>query len=114
MRRAPKKFEPTVPAPEIRARYKWLKITLVGVILVCGIAWLLGELFRSDEVIFYVAIPLLVSYILFCHAFGKLANCFGESTVSWALTAFVFSIFGLALAYFAFKDEVIKAHAENP
>ena len=113
MRRAPKKFKPTVPAPEIRARYKWLKITLAGFILVCGIAWLLG-IFLPGEVIFYIAIPFLVSYILFCYAFGKLANCFGESTVSWALTAFFFSIFGLALAYFAFKDEVIKAHAENP
>ena len=114
MRRTVKKFKPTVPASEVRARYNWLKSTLVGFIVLYGIAWLLGELFRWDEIIFFVAIPLFVSYVLFCHAFGRLANCFCESTFNWALTAFVFSIFGLALGYFAFKDEVIKAQAENP
>ena len=113
MRRTPKKLEPTVPASVIRARYKWLKKTLVGFISVCVISWLLGLFFLPDHVVFFVALPFIVSYVLFCHAFGKLANCFGESTVSWALTVLVFSVFGLALGYFAFKDGVLRAHAEN-
>ena len=112
--RATKRVEPTVPAAEIRARDKSLKLNLIVLVSLCSVTWLLGELFRGDAVIFYVAVPIFVSYLLFCRAFGRLAGCFGESASSWALTAFFFSVFGLALAYFAFKDEVIKAHRENP
>ncbi len=113
MRRIAKKLKPTVPASEIRARYKWLKTTLIGLIWVWGIGWLLGFFFLPDQLVFFIAIPLFSLYLLFCHAFGRLANCFGESTASWALSAVVFNVFVLALGFFAFKDEVIKAHREN-
>ena len=113
MRRAAKNFKPTVPASEIRARYKWLKKTLVGLVWVLGIGWVLGFFFLPDHIVFFIAIPCFGLYLLCCHAFGRLANCFGESTFSWALTALILNVFGLALGYFAFKNEVIKAHREN-
>jgi len=113
MRRANKKFEPTVPASIIRARYRWVKKTLVVLLSLLAFGWLLGKLTQPDEAIAFTAIPLIVSYVLFCHAFGKLANCFGESTTSWTFTVLFLSFYGVALGYFAFKDGVLEAHSEN-
>lgn len=113
MRRPTKTFKATQSSAEIRARFRWLKKTLVGLIIVSVIAWLLGQIFLPDQVIFFVIFPYFAAYVLFCHACGRLANCFGESTLSWTLTVLVFSLLGIVLGYFAFKDGVIRAHAEG-
>jgi len=113
MRRPAKNFKPTVPASEIRARYKWLKSTLYWLIGFWVFTWFLGFFFLPDHIIAFAAMPFFGLYFLACHAFGRLANCFGESTFSWTVTALVFNVFGLALGFFAFKDRVIEAHRES-
>jgi hypothetical protein len=114
MRRAVKKFVPTVSASEVRARYKRLKTAVLAFIAVCGIAWLAGLIVPSHEMtVFYLALyfAIGVSYLLLCYAFGRLANCFGESTLSWAMLALFLPFIGFPMAFFVSREEVIKAHA---
>jgi hypothetical protein len=114
MRRTVKNFVPTVSASEIRARYKRLKTAVLAFIAVCGIAWLAGLIVPSHEMtVFYLALyfAIGVSYILLCYVFGRLTNCFGESMFSWAMSALFLPFISFPMAYFVFRDEVIKAHA---
>ena len=113
MRPAVKKIEPTVSPSEIRARYQRLKFVSVAFLAVCGMAWLLGIIAPSHELsVFYLALYFAVgvSYIILCYAFGRIANCFGESTFSWAMSALFLPFIGFPLAYFTFRDEIVKAH----
>ena len=113
LRRPAKKLKPTVPAAVIRKRYAWLKKMVIGLVSIFAINWALGLVFLPSHVIVFLMLPFFVVYVLFCVAFGRLANCFGESTSSWAMSAFFFNIYVLVLGYFAFSEEVIKAHAES-
>lgn len=108
-----KGLKPKKSPKEIRERFKSLINASIWLISAIAIVSFLSEfVFSYGEAVFAGAIPLLLIYIWFCTAVGGLAACFGESSSSWALSVFLFNIYVLFLAYFAFGEAVRQAHSQ--
>ena len=110
MRFSLKGLRPTAQAAEIRERFKSFlnaNVALIGAWLVLGFLY---QFTFSRSISLYVGVPaILMLYTWCCIAYGRLANCFGQSSTNFAVAAFFLYPYELVLGYFAFNRGVRDA-----
>lgn len=110
-RRSLRDLEPTVPLPQVRARYRELVTANQALFVSIGVLYVVGEVFYTVDVRAFVLLPAVLPYLWCCSALGRLARCFGQEAWTTTTSAFFFYPWELLLAYFAYGRGVRAALA---
>ena len=98
---------------QVLHRFYWTKLTFGVFVAFFALGYVLEALGTPEAFLFFVAIPLVTSFLLFTIAFGSFARSLDESAISWIATIVFIPVLGPLLAYLHLGKKYKKAVGEE-